>query len=76
MSGTFINEDIEAAVSRAMLAAGGKNVGILGASLAKQCLECRLLDEIVIHLAPCCSAMACRCSRLPAVSAFGSSQPR
>jgi dihydrofolate reductase len=52
MTGTFIDEDIEAAVARAMEAAGGKNVGILGANLAKQCLDHGLLDEIVIHLAP------------------------
>jgi dihydrofolate reductase len=52
MTGTFIDEDIEAAVARARQAAGGKNVGILGANLAKQCLEHGLLDEIVIHLAP------------------------
>jgi dihydrofolate reductase len=52
MTGTFINEDIEAAVARATHAAEGKNVGILGANLAKQCLEQGLLDEIIIHLAP------------------------
>jgi dihydrofolate reductase len=52
MTGTFIDEDIEAAVARARQAAGGKKVGILGANLAKQCLEHDLLDEIVIHLAP------------------------
>jgi dihydrofolate reductase len=52
MTGTFINEDIDAAVARAKQAAGGKNVGILGANLAKQCLERGLLDEIIIHLAP------------------------
>lgn len=52
MSGTFIDEDIEAAVARAAEAADGKNVGILGANLAKQCLDRGLLDEIVIHLAP------------------------
>ena len=52
MTGTFINEDIEAAVARATRAAGGKNVGIVGANLAKQCLERGLLDEIIIHLAP------------------------
>src|SRR5262245_4204041 len=39
MTGTFINEDIDAAVARATAAAEGKNVGILGASIAKQCLE-------------------------------------
>jgi dihydrofolate reductase len=52
MMGTFINEDIDAAVARAKEAAGGKNVGILGANLAKQCLERGLLDQIVVHLAP------------------------
>jgi dihydrofolate reductase len=52
MTGTFIDEDIEAAVARATEAAGGKNVGILGADLAKQCLERGLLDEIIVHLAP------------------------
>jgi dihydrofolate reductase len=52
MTGTFVDEDIEAAVARATEAAGGKDVGILGANLAKQCLEHGLLDEIIIHLAP------------------------
>ena len=52
MTGAFISEDIEAAVARAKQAAGGKNVGILGANLAKQCIEHGLLDEIIIHLAP------------------------
>jgi dihydrofolate reductase len=52
MTGAFIDEDIEAAVARAKQAAGDKNVGILGANLAKQCLERGLLDEIVVHLAP------------------------
>jgi riboflavin biosynthesis pyrimidine reductase len=33
-------------------AASSKNVGILGANLAKQCLEHGLLDEIIVHLAP------------------------
>jgi dihydrofolate reductase len=52
MNGTFIDEDIEAAVARAKATAEGRNVGILGANLAKQCLDRGLLDEIVIHLAP------------------------
>jgi dihydrofolate reductase len=52
MTGTFVDEDIETAVIRAKDAAGGKNVGVLGANLAKQCLERGLLDEIVVHLAP------------------------
>jgi dihydrofolate reductase len=52
MTGTFISEDIEAAVTRASEAAGGKNVGLLGADLAKQSLERGLLDELIVHLAP------------------------
>jgi dihydrofolate reductase len=52
MTGTFIDEDIGAAVARATRAAAGKNVGILGANVATQCLEHGLLDEIIIHLAP------------------------
>src|SRR5262245_180673 len=52
MAGTFVNEDIDAAVARATEAAGGKNVGILGANLAKQCLDRGLLDQIVIHPPP------------------------
>lgn len=52
MTGTFVSEDIDAAVARAKEAAQGKDVGILGASVARQCLEHGLLDEIVVHLAP------------------------
>jgi dihydrofolate reductase len=39
-------------VATAQAAAGGKDVGIFGASLSRQCLQAGLLDEIVIHLAP------------------------
>jgi dihydrofolate reductase len=52
MTGAFIDEPIDAAVARAREAAGGKGVGLLGAGIARQCLEQGLLDEIVIHLAP------------------------
>jgi dihydrofolate reductase len=52
MQGTFIDEPIDAAVARAKDAGGGKSVGLLGASTARQCLERGLLDEIIIHLAP------------------------
>jgi dihydrofolate reductase len=52
MTGTFIDEPIDAAVARAKNAAAGKSVGLLGAGVARQCLEHGLLDEIIIHLAP------------------------
>ena len=53
MTGTFVNESIDRAVVRAKSAAGaGKNVGILGADVARQCIDAGLLDEIVVHLSP------------------------
>ena len=65
MTGMFVAEDIEAAVARAREAAGRKNVGILGASVARQCLERGLLDEIVVHLAPVLLGDGVRLFELP-----------
>jgi dihydrofolate reductase len=48
----FISEGIEEAVATAQSAAGEKDVGIFGASLTRQCVDARLLDEIVFHVAP------------------------
>jgi dihydrofolate reductase len=48
----FISDGIEEAVLTARSAAGEKDVGIFGASLSRQCVDARLLDEIVLHLAP------------------------
>ncbi len=52
MTGEFVSDGIEAAIERAKHAAGTRKVGLLGASIARQCLERGLLDEIVVHLAP------------------------
>jgi dihydrofolate reductase len=52
MTGTFVSGDIADAVHRAKAAAGEKNVVVLGADVARQCIERGLLDEIVVHLAP------------------------
>jgi dihydrofolate reductase len=52
VTGRFIDVDIEEAVRIALEAAGGANVIVLGANVARQCLDARLLDEIIIHLAP------------------------
>jgi dihydrofolate reductase len=49
---TFLAGDIRAAVATALQAAGGKDLLILGASLARQCIETGLIDEILVHLAP------------------------
>jgi dihydrofolate reductase len=49
---SFISNPIAAAVAIAEDAAGGKDVGIFGAALTRQCLQAGLLDEIVLHVAP------------------------
>lgn len=49
---TFITDGVESAVEKAKKAAGDKNVDLIGASIAQQCLNAGLLDEIHIDLAP------------------------
>jgi dihydrofolate reductase len=48
---TFVG-DLEQAVAAAKAAAAGKYVNVLGASVARQCLEAGLLDEILVLIAP------------------------
>jgi dihydrofolate reductase len=52
MTGVFVNGGIEDVVARAKAAAGDLNVGILGATVARDCLDAGLLDEIVVHVVP------------------------
>jgi dihydrofolate reductase len=49
---TFLSGDIAAAVDTATAAAGDKYVVILGADIARQCIEGGLLDEVAIHMLP------------------------
>jgi dihydrofolate reductase len=49
---TFLSGDPRDALERAHAAAGGKNVELFGASIAQQCLQSGLVDEIAVHLAP------------------------
>ena len=49
---TFVSGNIGAAVDRALAAAAGKSVVVIGANVAGQCLEAGRVDEILIHLAP------------------------
>ena len=52
VTGQFIDVPIERAVALAKEAAGGADVVVLGANVARQTLEAGLLDEIIIHVAP------------------------
>jgi dihydrofolate reductase len=50
---TFVTDGVEDAIHQAKRAAGGKNVYLLGgASVAQQCINLGLVDEIMIHLVP------------------------
>lgn len=49
---TFVSGDITTAVVTAQAAAGDKYVVILGAIVARQCLEAGVLDEALVHVAP------------------------
>ena len=49
---TFLTGDIEEAVTTALNAAGGKNLEILGADVAGQCLQRGLVDEILVYVLP------------------------
>ncbi len=48
----FLSGDIGEAVATARNAAGGKNLEILGADAASQCLRRGLVDEILVYLLP------------------------
>ena len=49
---TYLTGDIGEAVATALDAAGGKNLEILGADVAGQCLRRGLVDEILVYVLP------------------------
>lgn len=49
---TFLAADVCTAVDRALQAAAGANVVLIGATVARQCLLAGLVDEILVHVAP------------------------
>ena len=49
---TYLTGDIGKAVATALEAAGGKNLEILGADVAGQCLQRGLVDEIQVYVLP------------------------
>ncbi|MFI5755088.1 dihydrofolate reductase family protein [Streptomyces sp. NPDC051569] len=49
---TFVTDGIESAVERAKALAGDKAVGVNGGTIASQCLNARLLDEVWVDLVP------------------------
>jgi dihydrofolate reductase len=49
---TYLTGDIGKAVATALGAAGGKNLEILGADVAGQCLRRGLVDELTVYVLP------------------------
>ncbi|SDS50987.1 Dihydrofolate reductase [Friedmanniella luteola] len=49
---TFLSCDLAEAVATARAAAGGKNLEVLGADLASQCLRQGLVDEVLVYVLP------------------------
>jgi len=49
---TYLTGDIGEAVATALIAAGGKDLQILGADVAGQCLRRGLVDEILVQVLP------------------------
>lgn len=49
---TYLSGDIGEAVATALNAAGGRNLEVLGAEAAGQCLKRGLVDEIVVYVLP------------------------
>ncbi|HET7018551.1 MAG TPA: dihydrofolate reductase family protein [Streptosporangiaceae bacterium] len=49
---TYLTGDITEAVATALAAASGKNLEILGADVAGQCLQRGLVDEILVYVLP------------------------
>ncbi len=52
VTGQFLDMRVEEAVPFAKKAADGANVVVLGANIARQCLEAGLLNEIIVHIMP------------------------
>lgn len=49
---TFVTQGVEAAVEKAVVAANGKNVHLMGASVVQQSIRAGLLTELIISLIP------------------------
>ncbi|GAA4715058.1 dihydrofolate reductase family protein [Phytohabitans rumicis] len=48
----FVSAGIHAAIDKAKQIAGGKDVGVNGGTIAQQCLDAGLLDEVAVDLVP------------------------
>lgn len=52
VAGVTFAGDLKTAVADAKAAAGDRYVNVLGANIARQCIEAGLLDEVLVFIAP------------------------
>jgi len=52
MDGRFVSDGVLAAIDAAKVAAGDRNVALLGARVARQAIDAGLLDEVLVQIAP------------------------
>jgi dihydrofolate reductase len=62
---TFLSDGIRAAVATGLAAAGGGNLVLFGASIARQGVEHGLVDEVLVHLVPVLLGDGLRLLELP-----------
>jgi dihydrofolate reductase len=49
---SFVTDGVEAAIARARKLAGDRVVAVAGGTIARQCLDLGLLDEVAVDLVP------------------------
>ena len=49
---TFLTTSVDDAVGTALKAAGGKDLVVFGATIARACIEAGILDQVLVHVAP------------------------
>jgi hypothetical protein len=59
----LVTTGIVYAIAAASEAAGDKDVGLMGGGVVTEALRAGLVDELILHLVPICSAAAVRSSR-------------
>lgn len=52
LAGVTLVGDLDTGVAAAQAAAGDKDVSVLGADVARQCIEAGVLDEILVSIVP------------------------
>ena len=60
----FVTDGVESALEQAKAVAGDKDVAVIAASIAQQCIRAGLLDEVHINWCPSCSEGVSDCSTI------------